>query len=163
MTENTTEQHPETPDADEAVTTAPEAAEAHDDVDGEPDSPPASKADREARLRKRAQEAESERDQLRELVTGLRRSEVERRFTGVLTNPSDVWHAAKIEDLLDESGALDTVKIETVAVTIRATHPNWAPPQRLQPNARTAGPIGQMQLGDTEDRWRGAFAPKLTH
>jgi hypothetical protein len=160
MTEHNTEERPGTPEPDEnlALNTEPEAPQDVGDVANE--ATPATRADREARLRKRAQEAETERDQLRELVTGLRQGEVERRLAGILTNPGDVWHATKIEDLLDESGTIDAAKLDTVAETIKAAHPNWTVSPQLPGNHRPTGPIARVQEADTGDRWRGAFAPK---
>jgi len=155
MTETMTEEPELTEDPTPEVSPEPEVQQ-----EPEEDPQPASRADREARLRKRAQEAETERDQLREVVAGLRRSEVERRISEVLTNPSDVWHAAKVEDLVGKDGVLDNTKIEAVITTIRAEHPNWMKPQRLPGNQRAAGPLSEVRTDGSEGRWHGAFAPR---
>lgn len=138
-----------------AVTPEPESQPTPDD-----DAPPVAKADREAKLRKRAQEAEAERDQLRELVTGLRAAEVERRLSDVLTNPADIWHAATIDDLLDEDGSISADRLDGITATIRERHANWMKPKPLPSNQRTAGPLSVARHSESEDRWGGAFAPK---
>ena len=154
----------EVPNPDESAepAEAPIGERPEPGTESEPPEPTGSRADREAKYRKRAQEAETERDQLRELVAGLRRGEVERRLAATLTNPADVWHAVKIEDLLDESGAIDGDKVQAAAETIREAHPNWAIPHGLGGNQRPAGPVTQVRESGGDDRWRGAFNPNLT-
>lgn len=147
-----------TPDEPEIAT--PAEVELQEPAEQQADNQAGTKADREAKLRKRAQDAETERDQLREVLGGLRRGEVERRLTGTLTNPADVWHTVGVEELLDESGALDAAKIDAAAEAIQETHPNWLVPRGLPGNQRPAGPVAQMQESSQEDRWRGAFAPR---
>lgn len=67
----------------------------------------------EAKLRKRAQAAESERDTLASTVTALRQQLATTALSETLAKPSALWEAAGVDvaDFFDEAGALDVEAI----------------------------------------------------
>ena len=114
-----------------------------------------SKAIREAaKYRKRAQEAEAERDQLRDRLTTAHRTIAE-SMTG-LRKPSALWATGTtVDDLLDDDGDLDPIKVQEAARTVVdelgiATAP--------KPDPSQGG--GEWDAPDPKEQFTAAFGPK---
>lgn len=135
-TTDDTELPPETP------TETPEPT-SEGDGEGAPDS--------ERKLRKRAQAAEAERDQLRARVDALTKRQVEQLVGSRLHNASDLWISTSVADLLDESGDVDPAKVEAAITELRAARPY------LGPNA--AAPASQVTFGAEKPDLEGAQPP----
>lgn len=112
-----------------------------------------------ANYRRRLRETETERDTLREQVTGFRRAEVERLAAERLADPSDLWREAQLEDLLDESGALDTEKVATALDAVLDAHKHWAKPTPATSAApaSTVTSADKIGLGEPDPTWQGAL------
>lgn len=122
-----------------------------DETDPTPEgSDETSNASREAaRYRRQLREAEAARDSLLEQVNGMRRAEISRQAADVLTDPADLWldPEVKIEDMLDESGALDQEKVNAALAGVIKRHPSWQA-QRTMP-APTDRPLAELRGGAT--------------
>lgn len=123
------------PDPEPEVDPSPEGAEepseaASEDTDDDGDNgaskDPAKLRAEAAKYRKRAQDAEAERDELRDELDGLRRAEVEHLITGRLGQPSDLWLVHDVADFMGDDG-LDADRITEAVDTLLAERPNWAP------------------------------------
>lgn len=69
-----------------------------------------------AKYRRKLRDTETERDQLRDRVTGFQRAEVERLAAGRITNPAALWAAGvELESLLGPDGNPDPVKVQDAA------------------------------------------------
>ena len=107
-----------------------------------------------AKYRKRAQEAEAERDQLRDRLTTAHRTIAE-SMTG-LRKPSALWATGTtVDDLLDDDGDLDPIKVQAAARTVVdelgiATAPK---PDRSQGG-------GEWDAPDPKEQFTAAFGPK---
>lgn len=139
--------------ADTTPDEAPEAepAEAADRPQPEPDRAVEESPDQERKLRKRAQAAEAERDQLRARVDALTKRQVEQLVGSRLHNASDLWIGTNVADLLDESGDVDPSKVDAAITELRAARPY------LGPNA--AAPASQVTFGAEKPDLEGAQPP----
>lgn len=120
--EQTTPDTTTEPTDTEAQETPPEPQES-------PETPEESKGDREAaKLRKRAQAAETERDALAERVATLQRGEVERLAAGEggLADGADLWSAADLEALQDEQGNIDAEAVTQAVADLLKAKPHYA-------------------------------------
>lgn len=101
------------------------------------------------RLRKRAQEAEAERDMLREQVDNARRQLVEHASTR-LHKPAALWAAGtQVDDLFGDDGRLDTAALDAA---ITHTAQTLGVPLRPKPDpyqgARGTVPTAPVTWGD---------------
>lgn len=107
-----------------------------------------------AKYRKRAQEAEAERDRLRDRLTAAHMSIAE-SMTG-LRKPSALWATGTtVDDLLDDDGDLDPIKVQEAAQAVVdelgiATAPK---PDRSQGG-------GEWDAPDPKEQFTAAFGPK---
>src|SRR5699024_11049231 len=121
----------------EVVDEATEAPEA-------PETPPEAPGDDTAvseakRYRKRAQEAETQRDALAEQVTALQTAEVERIAEAEGIRPAGLWAAdTQLADLLDEAGTVDATAVKR-AVTEASTKLGLSRPLPPAPPAANQG------------------------
>lgn len=137
-TEQTTEANTETTETTETTTEpeaqdiAPDAVEAEQTADvleqddTEPDE--STKSGREAaKLRKRAQAAETERDALSERLNVLQRGEVERMATGpgLLADGADLWSAVDLDALHDEHGHIDAARVTQAVTDLLSAKPHY--------------------------------------
>lgn len=78
----------------------------------------------EAKLRKRAQTAETERDALAGTVTALRQQLATSALADVLAKPSALWETAGLDiaEYTDETGAIDTEALRAAAKDAITTH-----------------------------------------
>lgn len=94
----------DTPEPPQDDTTADAAGD--DATDGNPGR-------EAAKYRRKLRETETERDQLREVVAGMRRAEVERIAGANVQNPAGLWAAGiDLADLLDPAGQVDPAKVQ---------------------------------------------------
>lgn len=137
-TDTTPETTTATAETSDATAEAPEATEA--------------RGSNEARAyRKRAQEAEAERDSLRERLSTMQRNEIERMAGDKLVDPTDLWATgATVNDYLDADGNLDPDKLNTSIGVILEAKPHWRQRSGL-PNAREVQG-GEEIRGGNEDR-----------
>lgn len=87
------------------------------------------KGDREAaKLRKRAQAAETERDTLAERLAVLQRGEAERIATGagLLADGADLWSATDLEALQDEHGNINAEAVTSAVADLLKVKPHYA-------------------------------------
>lgn len=80
-----------------------------------------------AKLRKRAQAAEAERDQLRETLTAMQRAEVERLAGGDrrMADGSDLWrHDVTLDDLIGDDGQIDPTKVDNAVQGVLKASPH---------------------------------------
>ncbi|MED5813868.1 hypothetical protein VST63_16030 [Mycolicibacterium sp. 050232] len=115
-----------------------------------------------AKYRRRLRDTETERDTLRDRLTVLQRSEVERLVANRFRDPADVWRdGARVDDLLDDNGDIDPAKVNTAATAVLKAHPHWdiaAAPRSPRE--------GQLQSGASapamprRDPFTAAFAPR---
>lgn len=146
-TTDTTPETTETADTSDATTGAPEATD--------------DRGSNEARkYRKRAQEAEAERDSLRERLSTMQRNEIQRMAGDKLVDPTDLWATgATVDDYLDDDGNLDPDKLDTAIGVILEAKPHWRQKSGL-PNAREVQG-GEEIRGGYEDRsFSSAFRPR---
>lgn len=110
-----------------------------------------------AKYRRRAKEAEAQRDALADTVTALRRAAVEDRLKAQHVPPAGFWAAGvQLEDLLDEDGNLDDEAIKTAADNAVETLGLERVGVHMQPvpsEGRTTKPLPSQG-------WEAAFAPK---
>ena len=130
-------------------------AETPDQTPEQTRSDDSSKVVREAaKYRRRAQEAEAERDQLRDRLTAAHMSIAE-SMTG-LRKPSALWATGTtVDDLLDDDGDLDPAKVQEAAQAVVdelgiATAPK---PDRSQGG-------GEWDAPDPKEQFTAAFGPK---
>lgn len=136
-------------DATQAQETPPEDEQTTEPEDG-------TKAGREAaKLRKRAQAAESERDALTERVATLQRGEVERQAAvpGGLADGADLWSAVDLEALQDEHGNIDAEAVTQAVAELLTAKPHYAY-RRFQ--GRSDGGVKAQSIGETSDPWAEA-------
>lgn len=114
-----------------------------------------SKAIREAaKYRKRAQEAEAERDQLRDRLTTAHRTIAE-SMTG-LRKPSALWATGTtVDDLLDDDGDLDPAKVQAAA---QAAVDELGIATAPKPDRSQGG--GEWDAPDPKEQFTAAFGPK---
>lgn len=98
------------PEPDDQTPDVPEVDQGEDE--GEPGGHEA------AKLRKRAQAAETERDTLTARVQAMQRAEVERHAAATLAKPAGLWvSGVDLAELLDDSGDVDPAKVREAATT----------------------------------------------
>ena len=135
------EQTPERSEGREPSTPPETPAEGSLAAEGSPGTPEApargepadelGRARREAAERRvKLREAEAERDQLRAVVAGLQRGQVETLVASRLFDPADIWRAEGVEldALLDDDGAVDSAKVDAAVSKAVAAKPHWARP-----------------------------------
>jgi hypothetical protein len=83
-----------------------------------------------AQRRVQLREAEAERDQLRGVVAGLQRGQVESMVVDRLFDPADLWRAddVSLEGLLDDEGGVDRAKVDAAVSKAIEAKPHWARP-----------------------------------
>lgn len=107
-----------------------------------------------AKYRKRAQEAEAERDQLRERLTAAHKSIAE-GMSG-LRKPSALWATGtSVDDLLNEDGDLDPAKVQEASqAVVDELGIATAPKPDLSQGGGADDPI------DPKEEFAAAFGPK---
>jgi hypothetical protein len=125
----------------EATQPAQTPAEPPADQNLSPASSEATEAVRDTDARERSEEANRYRLRLREaeerlaerdgIIGGLR-GEVDRlhrleaeRLAGDLATPADLWLAASVDDMRDDTGRLDSEKVKAKVGEVLADHPGW--------------------------------------
>ncbi len=90
-----------------------------------------------AKYRRRLRETEAERDQLRERLDSLQRTEVERIASATVAKPAALWAAGtKLEDVLDDAGNVDQRKVtEAITAASDALGLSRTPPPGYSPLA----------------------------
>lgn len=79
--------------------------------------------------RRKAREAEVERDRLVGLVSSMQRNEVERRAEQTMHRGEDLWAAGvELGELLDDGGALDLTKVDARVAEVIEARPHWRRP-----------------------------------
>lgn len=116
-----------------------------------------SKSNKEAaKYRRQLRDTETERDGLRDRVAGYERADVERIAGTKLQDGSDLWAAGvNIDDLRDDTGAVDPDKVTAACDQIVAQRPHWRKSRIPKPDPRQ-GPQGVHPLGNTPD-WKGVI------
>lgn len=142
-----TETTPEPTETPDATTEAPEATD--------------DRGSNEARkYRKRAQEAEAERDSLRERLSTMQRNEIQRMASDKLVDPTDLWSTgATVNDYLDDDGNLDPDKLNTAIGVILEAKPHWRQKSGL-PNARECAGGVEIKGGNEDQSFSSAFRPR---
>ncbi|SUA02957.1 Uncharacterised protein [Mycolicibacterium fortuitum] len=173
---DTAQSGPALPDGPDPAVTDPEAPDSEaetaggDQDDAQPDNTPADDGDQDdtggnreaAKYRRKLRDTETERDTLRDRLTVLQRSEVERLVADRFRDPADVWRdGTQVDDLLDDGGDIDPAKVNTAATAVLKAHPHWD---------IAAAPVsardGQLQSGASapamprRDPFTAAFAPR---
>ncbi len=116
---------------------------------------PQEKPSSEARLRKRAQQAEAERDGLAQIVSNLQRAQVESMLGDL--KPQALWATGvELTDLVADDGTVNPAKVSEAVQAAREAlgipspqKGNWIPQIGRQPSEIVA-----------VDRWADAFSPK---
>lgn len=111
------------------------------DGEGAPDS--------ERKLRKRAQAAEAERDQLRARVDALTKRQVEQLVGTRLHKASDLWIGTNVTDLLDDNGDVDVSKLDAAVTALRAEKP-YLGPNAAAPTAAVTFGAEKPDLGEAQ-------------
>lgn len=113
-----------------------------------------------AKLRKRAQVAEGERDQLRDQLAALQRQQVDQQVTAAGIKPAAIWAAGtELAELLADDG---TINAEAVTAAIERAHAELG----VTPVGRGGAPIpGAAERPtafpqDAAQQFAKAFAPK---
>lgn len=138
------------------TTTDTEVQEIAPEAQESPETPDEPKGDREAaKLRKRAQAAETERDALAERVATLQRGEVERQAAvpGGLADGADLWSAVDLEALHDEHGNIDAAAVTQAVAELLTAKPHYA---RRRFQGRSDGGAKAQSIGETSDPWAEA-------
>jgi hypothetical protein len=146
--------------AEETAEPSPEDyANLSDDDVAVPDDQP----DGQAKLRRRAQAAEAERDQLAARVETLTRNEIQRLVADKLADPADVWRdGATVGDLLADDGSVDAEKVDGLVAGLLETHGHWgipAPKTASRYSMPASGSTPQPTAPRT-DPWVKAFSPQ---
>lgn len=140
MSENTTETTPE----DVHETDTPAADQSNPNAEA-------------AKYRRRAKEAEAQRDALADTVTALRRAAVEDRLKAQHVPPAGFWASGvTLEDLLDEDGNLDDKAIKTAADNAVET----LGLERVGVHMRPVPSEGRTTSPSATPSWEAAFGPK---
>lgn len=115
-------------------------------------------SNREARYRRELRAAEAERDQLRDRITTMLRSEAERLAADHLLKPAALWavEGTELDNLLDEDGNLDPEKVSEAARAAAEHLGAAAPPVQPKPDPTQGGMGGRPAT----DPWQEAFAPR---
>lgn len=135
-------------------TAVPESnpGESNDSPDLEPldvDSKAPDAVRESAKYRKRAQDAEAERDRLIERLSTLQRAEAQRLASEHLADGADLWRdGAELAAMLNDDGDVDADKVTEAAKALVAAHGHWRKPAQSAPppastvtaNDKIAGP-----------------------
>jgi hypothetical protein len=81
-----------------------------------------------ASYRRRLRDSESETERLAQRVAEMQRTAVEAQVSGPgkLADGSDIWlSGVKLEDLLDDDGAINAEKVDEALQRALADHPGW--------------------------------------
>ncbi len=105
----------------------PEPQGPHHDPESAPSDVSALRHEAASR-RRQLREAEAERDALRERVNAHDRQDVERIAARSLADPSDLLSATNLDDLRDESGAVDWQVVDQAIVDLIQRKPHYAKP-----------------------------------
>ncbi|WP_210686367.1 hypothetical protein [Mycolicibacterium sp. GESEQ-9] len=143
------------------TTTEPtDTAEVPVDITPEPDANDDRGANEARKYRKRAQEAEAERDALRDRLTGMQRTEIERLAGQRLAAGADIWHDNdNLDDLLDETGSIDVSKVNERVGQILNTRPHWQKPSRATETTSTINGNDRVENREMPS-FADAFKPK---
>ena len=107
-----------------------------------------------AKYRKRAQEAEAERDRLRDRLTTAHRTIAESMTR--LRKPSALWATGTtVDDLLDDDGDLDPIKVQEAA---QAAVDELGIATSPKPDRSQGG--GEWDAPDPKEQFTAAFGPK---
>lgn len=116
---------------------------------------------REQRYRQRAHDAEAERDQLRDLVDSMRRSEIQRFVADQLADPADLFRdGLVVADLIDDAGHIDPVKLSNAVDRVLAEHPHWRKPIAPYRGPMFSGSTNTRGIDTPAKGFADAFAPK---
>lgn len=140
-----------TQNADTAAETPQDVTDEQEQPDSSPEDTAAAEQDSDgnpgreaAKYRRKLRETETERDQLREVVDGMRRAEVERIAGATVQNPAGLWAAGiDVASLLDDAGQVDPAKVQAAtqqaAETLGLARPrpkNYAAREGSNPSPR---------------------------
>jgi len=89
-----------------------------------------------AKYRRKLRETEQERDQLRERLDATHRGLVEQQAADLFADPSDLFHAASLDDMRGDDGLIDTEKASAEMERVLAEKPHW---RRVQPEPEPDG------------------------
>jgi hypothetical protein len=80
-----------------------------------------------AAYRTRLRESEADAKRLAERVREMQKANIEGSVSGPgrLADPSDLWLTTKVDDLLDEDGAINAEKVKAALDQTLADHPAW--------------------------------------
>ncbi|CPR12432.1 hypothetical protein BN971_03731 [Mycobacterium bohemicum DSM 44277] len=153
-TENDAQIDAGAPESEGLAETTPETeTDTHDETEADDDRP----GRREARYRKRAQEAEAQRDALSATVERLQRRQVEQVITAAGLKPAAVFAVAELKDLLAEDGTPDPSKLDAAVRTARDQLGITRPIVQRQMGMRS-GASGHPQ--PKRNGWTKAFSPR---
>lgn len=112
-----------------------------------------------AKYRRRAKDAEAERDRLTQRLTVLQRAEAERLAGQRLGTGVDLWAGGvELAALVDEDGNLSTELVDQAVTDVIAQHPHWR--TQAAPPASTVTANGKIGGGPTEPTFTDAFRPR---
>lgn len=150
QTENELQDAPEAPEADTAADDTTESeTEAQNETGADDDKP----SGREARYRKRAQEAEAQRDALAATVERLQRGQLESAIAAAGVKPAAVFAVTELGDLLAEDGTPSDKKI---AEAVKIARDQLGIPSR-PPLRQTGMRSGAGYSPPKKDGWVDAF------
>lgn len=164
-TEHATDSSPETAADGQTPAPATETTPGADTGRTEAHTGPHAAAREAAKYRTRLRETEAERDKLRAQVDAMHRAEVERCAGTRLADGTDLWLAGvDLADLRDDTGQLDTAKVNDAIDAAVAAKPHWQDRRRADKLARArrgdVGASGARSPGaEPNSSWRAAFAP----
>jgi hypothetical protein len=87
-------------------------------------------------------ELEADRAELRSRVESLQKQQVENLIGPRLHNPADFFHHAELAEVLDDTGTVDTEKLDTVLADIIQSAPYLAPSPAAPSSAVTSEHAG---------------------
>ena len=91
-----------------------------------------------ARRRRQLREVEAERDALRARLDATHRALVEQQAADLFADPSDLRHAASIDDLRGDDGLIDPERAEATMNAVLAHKPHWRKaPDRYRMRSRS--------------------------
>ena len=136
---------------DTEVTEAGQGDAGEQQADAEPDRT-------EAKLRRRAQQAETKLAVAEAIVSEVNREVAENIASQRLANAGDLWHSVELSDLLDTSGKLDTAKLAATLDSVLKAKPYLA--KRSAPPASIVTGDGKPPTAGTPS-FEQAFMPKV--
>lgn len=152
----TTNHNPLDPEADHTPQDAasdPQDAP-HDEADHEPTDPAHGRE--AAKWRRQLREVEADRDGLRARLDAAHRREVERLATDArLAAPADLWHTTHLDDLLDDAGDVDELKVRAALANLQAERPQWFAPRFGSADAGVRGSTATPpKFADAFSAWK---------